>query len=208
MEMQRAAQQHYGRRQQPEFYLEVGAHARLLFGRRSTRKLLLHAYLLPINPTLVPGKLWGWLAGIGSLLRTGTRPCTGDAWSHHSAGTGWRWRWLRCPGCGEEVPRSDAGGELLHASALGAHPPCPHSLFFSHLKPHCCCTALCLLGYHPSLCPVVEVTSGDHLQSLRGSEPPPHSHILGVLQLPPKMGRDHREGPGKGSTGTKPLFKP
>lgn len=117
--MQRAAQQHYGRRQQPEFHLEVGAHAWLLFGRRSTRKLLLHAYLLPINLVLVPGKLRGWLAGTGSLLHTGTQPCTGNEWSHHSVGMGWRWRWLQCPGCVKKVPHSNAGGELLRASALG-----------------------------------------------------------------------------------------
>lgn len=125
-------------------------------------KLLLHVYLLPISPVLVPGKLWGWLAGITSLLHTGTWPCTGDRWSHHSVGMGWSWRWLQHPDSGKEVPQSNAGGELwghVHPALI----PCS----FPISKPHCCCTALCLLGYHL----VIEVTSGNHLQSLSGPTP-------------------------------------
>lgn len=36
-----------------------------------------------------------------------------------TVGMGWRWRWLQCPGCVKKVPHSNAGGELLRASAFG-----------------------------------------------------------------------------------------
>lgn len=69
---------------------------------------------------------------------------------------------------GRKCPKAMLEGSCSVPQLLGSYPPCPHSLFFSYLKPHCCCMALCLLGYHPSLCPVVEATSGDHLRSLPG----------------------------------------